>query len=167
MPDPAATDPIDPDERRGDVRVGPTLTLPAAAVRVRFVRSRGPGGQNVNKVSTAAELRVALADLTALGPFAADPSALARLRTLAGSRLTQDGEILIVSDAARTQEGNRREATDRLADLIRRALVRPKTRRKTKPSRGAKLRRLSAKKQRGQTKAGRRAVGSGGAGGDG
>ena len=162
MPDPAATAPIDPDGRRGDVRVGPTLTLPAAAVRVRFVRSRGPGGQNVNKVSTAAELRVALADLTMIDPFA-----LARLRTLAGSRLTQDGEILIVSDAARTQEGNRREATDRLADLIRRALVRPKTRRKTKPSRGAKLRRLSAKKQRGQTKAGRRAVGSGGAGGDG
>ena len=157
MPDPAPTDLLDPAEARGDVRVGPTLTLPAEAVRVRFVRSRGPGGQNVNKVSTAAELRVSLSDLTMLDSFA-----LARLRTLAGSRLTNDGEILIVSDAARTQEGNRREATERLADLIRRAIVRPKIRRKTKPSRGAKQRRLTAKKQRGDTKVKRRSVGSDG-----
>ena len=157
MPDPAPTDAPDPAMLRGDVRVGPTLTIPAAAVRVRFVRSRGPGGQNVNKLSTAAELRVALADLDML-----DLQALARLRRLAGSRLTQDGEILIVSDAARTQEGNRREATDRLIDLLRRALVRPKPRRKTKPSRAAKQRRLTAKKQRGETKSTRRSVGSDG-----
>ena len=153
MADLIETDAPDPDDAAGDLRVGPTVVVPAALLRIKFVRSGGPGGQNVNKVSTAAQLRVRLAELTML-----DPAARHRLADLAGSRLTEGGEIVMSADAGRSQSANRRDVLDRLADLIRRALVRPKARRKTKVSRAAKRRRVEGKRRRSETKSQRGAV---------
>jgi ribosome-associated protein len=130
--------------------ITPTLTIEDAELQERFVRASGPGGQNVNKVSTAVQLR-----------FDADRSpALTdevrqRLRSLAGSRMTDEGVLVIDAREHRTQGQNREEARARLTDLIRRALVRPKRRRKTKPGAAAKERRLDTKKRRSETKAGR------------
>jgi ribosome-associated protein len=147
-----ATDDI-PD-RGEDLRVTSSITLPAAALRLRYVRGRGPGGQNVNKVSSAAELivhqdaiRAALGD-EAFGRFVASY----------GTRITSAGDIQISSDEHRTQENNRRAVLDRLLGMLRQSLVRPKTRRKTKPSRGSKMRRLEGKKRRGEIKAMRRGM---------
>lgn len=114
-----------------------------------FVSSGGPGGQNVNKRATKCVMRLAV---TAL---ALTPVQLDRLRGLAGSLLTTGDELVITSDEHRSQERNRSECIDRLAELVRRALVVPKVRRKTKPSRGAKERRISEKKRTGEIKRGR------------
>jgi ribosome-associated protein len=105
-----------------------------------FVKSAGPGGQNVNKLATAAQLRFDLAGNTTLGD-----SAKARLRVIAGRRLTDSGEILIIARDHRTQEGNRREALDRLHAMIAAARVEPKARRATKPTRASKEKRLAGK----------------------
>ena len=118
-----------------------------------FVRASGPGGQNVNKLSTAAQLRfdtrkVALA-----------PDVAARLDRLAGQRMTKDGVIVIHAQRFRTQERNRADAIDRLLELLREAAVRPTPRRPTKPTLGSKKRRLEGKKRRSDIKAKR---GSGG-----
>lgn len=114
-----------------------------------FVSSGGPGGQNVNKRATKCVMRVAVSAL------ALTPVQLDRLRGLAGSLLTTGDELVIASDGHRSQERNRAECLDRLADLVRRALVVPKVRKKTRPSRGAKERRISEKKRTGEIKRGR------------
>ena len=112
-----------------------------------FVRSSGPGGQNVNKVASAVQLRFDLAGSAAFGEPVKN-----RLRALCGRRLTDDGAILIIARNHRTQEQNRREALERLADLIRRALVAPKTRKATKPTRASRERRLEGKTHQQRTK---------------
>ena len=117
--------------------------IPDSDLTCSFVRSAGPGGQNVNKVATAAQLRFDLRGTALL-----DECAKERLRTLAGARLTGADEILIVARNHRTQEGNRREALARLQQLIERALQAPKPRRATKPTRAATERRLAGKAHR-------------------
>jgi len=126
------------------------LTIPDADYALTFVRGSGPGGQNVNKVATACQLRFDLAG-TQLLPLRVK----ARLRALAGRRVTDDGSLLILARNHRTQEGNRREAEGRLTALIEAAMVEPKLRRATRPTRASKERRLEGKKTRGGTKAGR------------
>jgi ribosome-associated protein len=123
------------------------VQIPDDELSVSFVRASGPGGQNVNKVATAAQLRFDLAHSSAL-----TDSVKARLRRLSGRRLTAEGEILIIARNHRTQEGNRREAQERLSDLIRRALTAPKPRKATKPTRAARERRLEHKTRLQRTK---------------
>jgi len=123
--------------------------IPEEALSERFLAATGPGGQNVNKVATACQLRCDIYKL-GLAPFT-----YARLKELAGSRLTDAGEIVITARSHRSQEANREEARERLADLIARAHVRQAKRIKTKPSRSAKAKRVDAKKQRGSVKQGR------------
>jgi ribosome-associated protein len=116
------------------------VAIPDGELSWSFVRSSGPGGQNVNKVATAVQLRFDLAGSAALGP-----DVKARLAALAGRRMTADGGLLIIARNHRTQEQNRREAGERLAELIRRSLEAPKARRPTAPTRAARQRRLEGK----------------------
>jgi ribosome-associated protein len=133
------------------VEIVPGVRLSESAMRFRYARSSGPGGQNVNKVNTKAELWVPLDALYGL-----NHRAMARLRQMAGKRLTVAGEIHIASDTERTQEANRAAVLQRLKDLLSQAVREPKLRRKTKPSRASKRRRLESKKHRGEIKAKRR-----------
>lgn len=129
------------------ILVTPTLAIPDGDISFAFVRSSGPGGQNVNKVASAVQLRF---DLAATG--ALDERVKARLRGLAGRRLTDDGAILILARNHRTQERNRAEACERLAELVRRALVEPRPRRPTRPTRASKVRRVDTKTRHGREK---------------
>jgi ribosome-associated protein len=129
--------------------VTPTIAIGENELDERFVRASGPGGQNVNKVSTAVELRF---DVRASG---LPEEVKARLIALAGRRMTAEGVLLIDSREHRTQAMNRAEARARLADLVRKAAARPKSRRKTRPTQAARKRRLAAKLQRSEIKAAR------------
>ena len=123
--------------------------IPEASLSETFLAASGPGGQNVNKVATACQLRC---DVFKLG---LEPYAYQRLKKLAGSRMTEGGEIVITARSHRTQEANREEARARLADLVTRAHIRQPKRVRTKPSRAAKAKRVDSKKQRGSVKQGR------------
>jgi ribosome-associated protein len=129
------------------LEITPEVSIPDGDLTYAFVRASGPGGQNVNKVSSAVQLRFDMEGSTALSEPVKN-----RLRVLAGRRLTDDGAILIIARNQRSQEHNRREALERLADLVQRALVVPKTRRATKPTRASKERRLDGKTRKQQTK---------------
>jgi len=128
------------------LEITPTLQIDERDLRFDFVRSAGPGGQNVNKVSTAVQLRFAI-------PQSSLPEAVkARLIRLGGKRVTQDGVLIIEAKSFRTQEQNKEAALERLAALVKKAAVRPKTRRKTRPTLASQQKRLKVKKQRGEIK---------------
>ena len=127
------------------IQLTPATAIPDSAVRFRFVRSSGPGGQNVNKVSTAVELRLDLAEAGLA------PAVQARLERLVGRRLTLGGEIVIFAQRFRTQNANRDDALARLAELVGRAEHAPKRRIKTRPT-------LASKRRRSETKTGRSSV---------
>jgi ribosome-associated protein len=129
------------------LHLAPGLMIPDEDFEWKFIRSSGPGGQNVNKVASAVQLRFLLPLNTTLRGAVKQ-----RLRRLAGQRLLDDGSILISARSERSQEQNRREALERLEGLIREALIEPKIRKKTKPSRASKERRIESKKRRGSTK---------------
>jgi ribosome-associated protein len=128
---------------------GPAYSVPEDALEERFLAGTGPGGQNVNKVETACQLRL---DVFALG---LEPDVYRRLKTLAGSKMTGAGEIIILARTHRTREANRVEARARLSALIAKAHVRPARRVKTKPSKAAKAKRIDSKTARGAIKRGR------------
>lgn len=135
------------------IRITPYLALDEGEIKLQFIRASGPGGQNVNKVSSAVQLRFDAARSPSLSE-----EVRARLMRLAGSRLTNEGEVVIEAKRFRTQERNRQDAIDRLVELIRRAAEKPKPRVATRPTLASKKRRLEAKKQRGEIKRGRGAV---------
>ena len=131
----------------GAIRISESVTLDDDEIKERFVRSSGPGGQNVNKVSTAVELRFDVAGSPAL-----PGEVRTRLMGLAGRRLTDEGVLVIRAERFRTQERNREDARERLFELIRQACVVPKRRVKTKPSRASKERRRDDKARRSNVK---------------
>ena len=128
------------------IEITPSVQIDERELQIDFVRASGPGGQNVNKVATAAQLR-----------FDVNASSLpedvkARLMRLAGNRMTTEGVLLIEAKRFRTQEQNREDAIQRFVELVRKALVKPKPRKKTKPTPASKAKRLKEKKLRGDTK---------------
>jgi ribosome-associated protein len=129
------------------IAVTPEISIDEDELHESFVLASGPGGQNVNKVSSAVQLRFDVARSPSL-----DDTVRGRVSALAGQRLTKDGVLVITARAHRSQERNRADALERLVDLIRRAAVPPKPRRATKPSKAAKRRRLESKKIRSNLK---------------
>ncbi|NJN80917.1 MAG: aminoacyl-tRNA hydrolase [Caldilineaceae bacterium] len=135
------------------IRVTPSVVIDENEIQLEFVKASGPGGQNVNKVATAAQLRFDAANSPGLSDEIRQ-----RLLKLAGARATNDGSIVIESKRYRSQGRNREYAIQQLLDLIRQATVRPKTRRATRPSAAKRAARLESKRRRSETKARRRPV---------
>ena len=129
------------------LEITPDITIPDDELDERFIQAGGPGGQNVNKVATAVQLRFQAARSRALPPEVRE-----RLLRAAGSRMTADGELVITARRFRTQEANRRDARSRLIALIARAMQEPRQRRPTRPTRAARERRMQEKAQRGAIK---------------
>ena len=127
--------------------IAPGIVIPDEELEWKFIRSSGPGGQNVNKVASAAQLRFLLPQNVSLPATVRN-----RLRRLAGQKVVDDGTILFKAMSERSQDQNRRAALSRLEELIRAALVEPKIRKKTRPTKGSKERRIDSKKRRGATK---------------
>lgn len=135
------------------LQVTPSIVIDDSEIEERFVRASGPGGQNVNKVATAVQLRFDAGRSRSI-----DDEVRARLMAIAGSRMTADGVLVIDARTFRTQAQNREAARERLVELLRQAAVKPKRRRKTRPSGASRLQRLESKRRRGNTKQGRRSV---------
>lgn len=133
------------------IKVTDHIWLDEAEVKEEFIRASGPGGQHVNKTSTAVQLRFNVEASPNL-----PGEVKARLRTLAGQRLTGEGDIIITSRDSRSREQNRLDALEKLVELIRKAAHKPKARRKTRPTKGSKEKRLKEKSQRGAIKKMRR-----------
>lgn len=136
------------------IRITRTLAIPDSEIQEQFIRASGPGGQNVNKVSSAVQLRFDVAHSPSLSE-----EIRARLIVLAGRRISQDGVLTIEAQRFRTQGRNRDDARVRLAELIRSATEVPELRRATRPTRASQRRRLDSKQKRGDTKKQRRSVG--------
>ncbi len=135
------------------IPITPNIALDENEIQENFIRASGPGGQNVNKVATAVQLRFDVRHSASLPEDVRE-----RLRRIAGRRMNQAGEIIIEAKQYRTQEQNRQDALDRLIALIRQAAQKPRARRATKPTRAAKERRLESKKRRGEIKSLRRTL---------
>jgi len=135
------------------IHITPNIAIDESEIQLEFIRASKPGGQKVNKVATAVQLRFDVGNSPSLPDDVRE-----RLVRLAGRRITQDGVLIIRAERFRTQDRNRQDAIDRLIALIRKAAATPKPRRKTRPTLASKRRRLESKRRRGETKRARRPV---------